>query len=275
MILDGNGYYHEIDVSYVFQEGAPIVRDPVELPKELIDRMREDLPKAYAGFGRKCVIKEYKADEFRRMAGSASVRNDLGVVVRLESGGYECSGISYNLDGIKYFMRYEEKKLDGVWIYEIKLHDPNSTLQKGAFGKELLDRMQVDLPKACAAFGRKCIFKKYEPLVKKAPRFVRNDEGKFQSEDGVVVYYTKANCPRKIVYEWEGGRWLVPMNKHGLTLVDMTWQEGAEGKPIGQAIRKQIYYDLNEAGSAGLFRCFKDMSELDHFLENLRQSDDK
>jgi hypothetical protein len=270
----GNESYYEIDVSYVFQEDAPIVRDPVELPRELIDRMREDLPKAYAAFGRKCLIKKYMQDEFRWVANTASVRNDLGVVVSFESGGFDINFIGYKLDGIKYIMRYDEIKLDGVWTCEINLHNPHGTYREGAFGKalpkELLDRIQEDLPKACAAYlGRKCIFRNDWPPVKKPPRFTKNSEGKFQSEDGVVVY-TRSNNPRMVVYEWEGGRWLIPI-KNRMVVLDLAYREGGRVASLDPVMRKQIHHDLSEAMGDGLF---PPMS-LEDFRESVRRFEER
>jgi hypothetical protein len=160
----GKEFHYEVDVSYAFQEGAPIMRDAVGLPKEVIDRMREDLPKAYAAFGRKCVVKQYKKDEFRRMAKSTNVTNDFGVVIDFYDSR---DSISYMLDGIKYILRVRIHDLGGVDCYYIVLDNPNATWRDGACGKDLpgevLDRIREDLPKACAAFfGRKCFFIDYD-----------------------------------------------------------------------------------------------------------------
>ncbi len=113
-----NGAFYEVDVSFVFQEGAPIVRDPVELPKELIDRMREDLPNAYAAFGRKCVIKEYKPDEFRMMPFHACVRNGLGVMVNFVCGR---EGMYYAVNGVRYIMGVTDTQEGEEWTYIIDL----------------------------------------------------------------------------------------------------------------------------------------------------------
>lgn len=158
-MTSGNESYYEVDVTYVFQEGAPTVRDPVELPKELIDRMREDLPKAYAAFGLKCVVKEYKPDEFRMMPYQACVRNGLGVMVKFVYGQ---DSMYYAVNGVRYLMHKKERQQGEEWTYEIDLRRKTISREGEyvALPKELLDRMREDLPKACAAYyGRKCIFK--------------------------------------------------------------------------------------------------------------------
>jgi hypothetical protein len=53
---DGKGWVYKINLEEAFRMGTP-VKERVKLPKELLDRMREDVPKAFAAFGSKCIIK--------------------------------------------------------------------------------------------------------------------------------------------------------------------------------------------------------------------------
>jgi hypothetical protein len=196
--------------------------------------------------------------EFKEIRNGA--RNDLGVFI---NPFYSHNLILYEVGGKRYLIQEESSNIRDehgriseqiyhlIWVSSAYEKDKGMGIP---LPEHLLNRIREDLPKAYAAMGLKCII---DPPAEKRRSFTKDpgDGRKFKSEDGVVVYVNKGKD--SVVYEWQGNRWLVPINVQGILVLDLGYKEGACGTPIDRAMRQQIHNDLIEAWGAGLFPLLK------------------
>lgn len=187
-------------------------------------------------------------------------KNALGVFVNPH---YSHNLILYQVEGKQYLIPEETGNIrDERGKISEKLY--HFIFVAGAYRKDkgvgspvpeaVLNRIRKDLPKAYEAMGLKCVI---DPPPEKRRTFARdpNDSRRFKSEDGVVVYVNGG--ADEVVYEWQGKRWLIPLNKQRVIVVDLAYREGSRGIPVDKAMRQQIHNDLTEAWGAGLFPLLK------------------
>jgi hypothetical protein len=102
----GDDYIDTFYVDLAYQEGAY----GLKLPQQMLNRIREDLPKAYAALGKKCMMDPpaKKRRTFAKDPNGKKFKSEDGVVVFINEGN---NGVVYEWQGKRWLIPISDQRI--------------------------------------------------------------------------------------------------------------------------------------------------------------------